>query len=64
MIMQQMAYKTVRNVKIYASLKQQKMHAGPDPEHSNTGGHRMPRHDVSGGSRKGGEYERGIPPLI
>ena len=28
------------------------------------GGHRMSRHDVSGGSRKGGEYEKGSPPLI
>ena len=34
---------------------------GPDPEHSNTGGHRMPRQDVSGVSLKGGEYERGSP---
>ena len=38
--------------------------AGPDPEHSNTGGHRLSRYDVSGGSHKGGEYERGSPPLI
>ena len=40
------------------------VYAGPDPEHSNTGGHRMARYDVSGVSRKGGEYERGSPPLI
>ena len=32
--------------------------SGPDPEQSNTG------YDVSGVSRKGGEYERGFPPLI
>ena len=45
--------------------------AGPDPEHSNAGGHqgrtqnnRIRGHDVSGVSRKGGEYERGSPPLI
>ena len=37
--------------------------AGPDPEHSNTGGGiECPSHDVSGVSRKGGEYERGLPP--
>ena len=30
--------------------------SGPDPEQSNTG------YDVSGASRKGGEYERGLPP--
>ena len=32
--------------------------SGPDPEQLNTG------YDVSGASRKGGEYERGSPPLI
>ena len=32
--------------------------SGPDPEQSNTG------YDVSGGSGKGGEYERGSPPVI
>ena len=32
--------------------------SGPDPEQSNTG------YDVCGVSRKGGEYERGSPPLI
>ena len=30
--------------------------SGPDPEQSNTG------YDVSGVSRKGGEYERGVSP--
>ena len=37
---------------------------GPDPEHSNTGGHICGRHDVSSIRCKGGEYERGVPPLI
>ena len=44
---------------------------GPDPEHSNAGGHqgwiqnnRIRGYDVSGVSRNGGEYERGYPPLI
>ena len=37
---------------------------GPDPEHSNTGGIECGRHDVSGIRCKGGEYERGCPPLI
>ena len=32
--------------------------SGPESEQSNT------RYDVSGLSRKGGEYERGSPPLI
>ena len=32
--------------------------SGPDPEQANTG------YDVSGVSGKGGEYERGFPPLI
>ena len=32
--------------------------SGQDPEQPNTG------YDVSGVSRKGGEYERGSPPLI
>ena len=39
--------------------------AGPGPEHSNTGGGiECGRHDVSGIRCKGGEYERGCPPLI
>ena len=46
--------------------------SGPDPEHSNMGGGHQGRtqntrirgHDVSGVSRKGGEYERGSPLLI
>ena len=37
---------------------------GLDPEHSNTGGIECRRYDISGVSHKGGEYERGFPPLI
>ena len=35
--------------------------SGPDPERSNTGGHRMSMYGICGVSRKGGEYERGLP---
>ena len=38
--------------------------SGPDPAHSNTGGIECGRHDVSSIRCKGGEYERGSPPLI
>ena len=45
--------------------------SGPDPEHSNAGGASGPDpeqsntgYDVCDVSRKGGEYERGSPPLI
>ena len=44
------------------SLKDILLYTGPDPEHLNTEGHRMPRHDVRGLICKGGEYERGSPP--
>ena len=38
---------------------------GQDPEHSNMGGGiECPRHELSGASRKGGEYERGRPPQM
>ena len=37
--------------------------SGPDPEERNTGGIECRWYDVSGVSREGGEYERGISPL-
>ena len=37
------------------------MYPGPDPERSNTGGHRMSRHDASGGSGKGESMRGGLP---